>query len=211
MNSYTELYKKDSNGRIRILKMWTEKENLVQETGLLNGKLVLSKSLCKGKNKGKKNETTSSEQAIKELQSKVKKKLREGYFDSKEKAMSFKVEKPMLAKSFDKHSSKIDWSSGVWLQPKLDGQRAKGLPGKTYKLFSRNNKEIETMFHITSMLQGCNLILDGELYCHGISFQDNMKLIKKYRPGETEEVCWNVYDIQSDLPYSDRQHLLLTW
>jgi DNA ligase-1 len=206
---HTILYKKDTKGKIRTLEMWTEDNELVQLTGLLDGAKVEARSVCTGKNAGKKNETTGAMQAIKELKSKVTKKLREGYFESLEDAKTISVEKPMLAHEYEKHKKKI--KGGMWVQPKLDGQRAKGKAGSTYELYSRNNKKIETMHHITKALAGLQLVLDGELYAHGVSFQDNMKLIKKYRPGESEKVCWHVYDIQMDAPYSDRQHLLLTW
>ena len=44
---------------------------------------------------------------------------------------------------------------------------------------------------------GDDIILDGELYAHGLSFQDNMKLIKKERE-ESFQVQYHVYDYPSD-------------
>jgi len=202
------LYKKDTKGNPRILNMWTEGDLLVQETGLVDGKKVTNKSLCKPKNTGKKNATTGPEQAIKEMESKFTKKLREGYFLTLSEAMNVQVTKPMLAKSYKDHADKIDWTN-CHIQPKLDGMRAilrSDLP--INRLFSRTNKEIDTMDHITKDLSNMTYLIDGELYAAGQSFQDNMKLIKKYRPGETEDVKWYVYDLVSDDPFIKRYEIL---
>ena len=68
---------------------------------------------------------------------------------------------------------------------------------------SRTGKEIDTLKHIVLVDLEDN-ILDGELYAHGISFQENMKLIKKYRPGLTEQVKYHVYDLVMDAPFPER-------
>ena len=52
------------------------------------------------------------------------------------------------------------------------------------------------------------LVLDGELYAHGISFQENMKLIKKYRKGQTEQVKYHIYDIVMDASFNERHDTL---
>ena len=216
-NGYCILYKKDTKGKIRTLEMWTENNLLVNFAGLEDGKKVRTEAECQGKNQGKKNETTDAEQALKELEAKKKKKLREGYCTSLEEAKEGAVEKPMLAHSYWKdgklttHAKKIDWTQGVWVQHKLAGMRSKGKPGQNYKLFSRTNKEITTLSHITNRLSGQEITLDGELYAHGFNFQENMRMIKKYRMDLTEKVKWHVYDIQADLCYADRQALLVTW
>ena len=53
------------------------------------------------------------------------------------------------------------------------------------------------------------IIIDGELYAHGLSFQDNMKLIKKYRAGESERVKFHVYDMVSEYGFFERYDILL--
>jgi DNA ligase-1 len=68
---------------------------------------------------------------------------------------------------------------------------------------SRTGKAVDTLGHIVIPdTQG--LVLDGELYAHGISFQENMKLIKKYRKGETEQVKYHVYDLIMEAPFAER-------
>jgi len=82
----------------------------------------------------------------------------------------------------------------IFVQPKLDGIRCISTNG--YKL-SRKNRDILTVNHIDLSELPNDIMLDGELYVHGKSFQENTKLIKKYRRDETEEVSYNVYDLPS--------------
>lgn len=201
------IYKKDSKGKIRMLKISTNEGTLTQESGLLGGKTVIHTSQSNPKNVGRSNETTSTEQARLEAQSKLQKKLDEGYFETIEEAQNEVVILPMLAKTFEKEEHKIDWST-AYIQPKLDGMRCLIIikDGQA-KMMSRTGKEITTLKHIANelVLFGLNdVILDGELYAHGETFQRNMELIKKYRPGESEAVKFHCYDIVNDDPFSSR-------
>lgn len=54
-----------------------------------------------------------------------------------------------------------------------------------------------------------DLILDGELYCHGLNFQENMRLIKKNRP-ESTKIDYHVYDVVADFPFLNRNGLIRT-
>jgi len=199
------IYKKDSKGKIRILRVYSYAGQLIQESGLLEGNLMVHSSHSKPKNIGKANETTSQEQAALEATAKLKAKLEEGYFKTIDEAENLEVILPMLAKSFDKEKKKVDWSN-AYVQPKLDGMRC--LDNGNGKV-SRKNKPITTVDHIVVRRPGLiNTVVDGELYAHGLSFQENMKLIKKYRPGKTEFVKHHVYDVVSELPFIDRYALL---
>lgn len=201
------LYKKDSKGKSRIWKIYTNGQELVQEAGLLDGKLVKNAKICVGKNVGKSNETTPEEQALLELESTWKSKKDEGYFETIKEVEENKVILPMLAKSYGDESHKIDWKKNVYIQPKLDGMRclAHIKKGKV-ELISRDGKVIQNMDHIKSDLSSLeDIILDGELYAHGLSFQENMKLIKKYRPGKTELIKFHVYDSISNDNYLIRK------
>lgn len=185
------IYKLDSKGKVRYLKLYTEGSFVVQESGLLDSpKSVINKSECIAKNIGKVNETTPEEQAKLEMESKLKIKLEEGYFETIEEAENAKVILPMLAKDFSKEESKIEYP--VFIQPKLDGMRCITV---NQSLISRKNKEITTMKHILEEVKDLGIMLDGELYAYGLSFQDNMKLIKKYVPNESEKVKYHVYDL----------------
>lgn len=71
-------------------------------------------------------------------------------------------------------------------------------------LISRKGTVIDTVPHLIEIVKDIPLHLDGELYAHGLSFQENMRLIKKHRPGESEVVKYHVYDCLGDAPFSIR-------
>lgn len=203
------IYKKDSKGNIRYLTISTEDNLLVQTSGILNtDKPLINKSVCEAKNTGRSNATTAEEQAISEAQAKLTEKMRLGYFNSIEEAQEkggkdFLL--PMLAKDFKKELKKVTYP--CYVQPKLDGMRSLGTEDDGF--MSRTGKPIDTLRHIV-LADLEDHILDGELYAHGISFQENMKLIKKYRPHLTEQVKYHVYDIVMDAPFELRHITLLT-
>lgn len=208
----TTLYKIDTKGKVRIWQIETSGSSLIQHSGLEGGKLITNTKICKSKNIGKSNETTPEQQAISEMESEIKSKLDEGYFRTKEEALNTVVILPMLAKSYDDEKHKIDWSEDlVFVQPKLDGMRCLAFieDGKV-RLMSRDGKTITTVPHINKSLSEIKygIILDGELYAHGKSFQENMSLIKKYREGESEEIMYHVYDIVSNDPFELRNRTL---
>ena len=75
---------------------------------------------------GKNNETSPEQQAKLEAEAKYTKKLDEGYFLTKDEALSEIVILPTLAHEYSDHSDKINWSKPVYVQPKLDGMRCLG-------------------------------------------------------------------------------------
>ena len=209
-----EVYKLDSTGKVRVLHVFTEGADVIQSSGLLDGNLTEHRSASVGKNIGRSNETTPEEQAKLEAESKIVNKMSKGYFDTVEEAEASSVKLPMLAKSYDKESKKIDWTKNVFIQPKLDGMRCFAVveDGKC-ELYSRAGKLIDTCLHVNAAIEALNptdTILDGELYAHGYTFQENMKAIKKVRPTAedgvpaTSEVCLHLYDVVADVPYIKR-------
>ena len=58
-----KIYKLDSKGKVRVLEVTTNEGNLIQTSGLLDGKKVEHTKLCKPKNIGKVNETTEVTQS----------------------------------------------------------------------------------------------------------------------------------------------------
>ena len=201
------IYKKDSSGKIRYLSISTEGNMVVQESGVVGtNSPVFNRSACEAKNVGKANSTTPAEQAVLEANSKITEKMRLGYFTSIEEAQEkggkdFLL--PMLAKDFKKEFKKVKYP--CYVQPKLDGMRSLGTEDDGF--MSRTGKTIDTLNHIVLADLG-DIVLDGELYAHGVSFQENMKLIKKYRKGQTEKVKYHVYDIVMNAPFHDRNLML---
>ena len=201
-----KIYKKDSKDKIRVLHVYTEGADLIQESGLVDGKLTKHISTCIGKNIGKSNETTPELQAQLEAASKIENKMSTGYFVTQQEAKDNVVILPMLAESYKEHKSKVVFP--CWVQPKLDGMRALGAHSK--QMISRKGKPIDTMPHIQAALNetGCADWLDGELYAHGLSFQENMRIIKKNREG-SDQVVYHVYDmVLPNLPFSERYIIL---
>lgn len=197
-----KIYKIDSNNRLRVLEIYSEGNKVIQKHGLVDGKLVINESVCTPKNIGKSNETTAEQQAEFEAQSKIKKKFDEGYVETIEEAKSQVIILPMLAKDYKKEFKKVIFP--CYVQPKLDGMRA--LKNNDL-LISRKGLSIETLPHISGTKFIDDILLDGELYEHGLSFQENMKLIKKNRP-ESINVKYHIYDVILDLPFSERLKIL---
>ena len=213
MENKITLYKKDSKGKCRIINFWTEKDKFCQLSGVKDGLLVPNTKICKSKNLGKSNETTPEQQAVIEMESKIKEKLQEDYFKTEEEAMNSQVILPMLAKNYKDEKKKIDWSN-CYIQPKLDGQRMLAICTKDggVTLLSRDGVDIQkahgSLQHIIDDLSTIkqDVILDGEAYCHSEedNFQDIMKAIKKYRPGISELVKYHVYDKVSTNGFKER-------
>lgn len=197
-----KLYKIDNKNKLRILEIYAQDNKVIQKHGLVDGKLVVNESVCVGKNIGKSNETTPQQQAVLEAESKLKKKVDEGYVNTPEEASTQEVILPMLAKDYKKEFKKVQYP--CYIQPKLDGMRALK---SNNRLISRKGLAIETLPHLSAIVLGSDITIDGELYAHGLSFQENMKLIKKNRP-ESVNVKYHVYDMISDLPFGRRIQLL---
>lgn len=190
------IYKKDSQGDLRYLRVYTRANVLYQESGLVGTTSpILHHKVCESKNVGRSNETSPQEQALLEAQSVIAEKLKKDYSEGKPERKIL----PMLAKVYADEKKKVTWES-AYVQPKLDGMRALWVDGK---LMSRQGNEITTVPHINQALQGVTVIPDGELYAHGLNFQENMRLLKKQRP-ESVQISYHVYDVVMDAPFGTR-------
>ncbi len=109
----TILYSFDKNNKV---KQWAISvidnktyATIVVTHGYKDGKMMETYlNISEGKNIGKKNETTYLQQAVKEAQSRIEKKIKEGY-TTKEKELdtSLELPLPMLAQEFKKHKPKV--------------------------------------------------------------------------------------------------------
>ncbi len=180
---------------------------VISHCKVIDGKAVTSEVPVVGKNIGRANETSPAQQAVLELESRVKKQLDKGYVRNISEAFapatnSLGLKKPMLAWPIDKVKPEaIDWEN-AYAQPKLDGHRClvNGI------MYSRQGKEI-LLPHIREALGDYGLLdkgLDGELYAHGMLLQDIGSLVKKPRE-ESKQLQYHVYDVMRDAPYSERR------
>jgi len=230
------LYSKDVRGKLKEwnIKVFTYKNFSVIRVffGYKDGKMTESiHKIESGKNIGKKNETSHSEQALFEAKAKWKKKIDSGYLadltltsdaknnvndnviNTKDTATNI-ITFPMLANDFNKHKQKIMFPA--YIQPKLDGYRA-CYNSKTKFCNSRQGKEFDInrktdlykeLVDITE-----NIILDGELYIHNGVFEHLGMLRKKKLSNDDiqklNEIEYHVYDIiDCEKTYEQRYEFL---
>jgi ATP-dependent DNA ligase len=207
----------DPSGPGTIVTMWGQVDGEVQETRDV---------IAKGKNTGKKNETTAYQQAVAEAQAKWLKQKKKGYVESVEQAQAGEIDKevieggivPMLAHKYRDHQAKVVYP--VLVQPKLNGHRGIAIvndAGAT--LWSRTRKLITSVPHITEALKllprnpGEELIFDGELYSHKPDdFEKLTSGLRSQEPSEQSALAeYHIYDFPSQgiLQFSDRHDLLV--
>jgi DNA ligase-1 len=114
---------------------------------------------------------------------------------------------PMLAHEYSKRGKDIVFPCLV--QPKLDGTRCIGIPGKG--LFSRLRKPFPHMEHILDELNLLrpDIVFDGELYTHELSFQQIVGLVKKETLREEDvvqqqKIKYHVYDLVMQGTFEER-------
>lgn len=214
---YSTLYKKTSSGAIQSWSIRTENNVIVTRWGQVGGAIQETKDVIKtGKNQGKANETTPEQQAQAETHALWLKKLKSGYVKTVEEAQQSKTDSivqgsvsPMLAHKFSEHAQKIQYP--CFVQPKLDGHRCVAVvSGGSVTLWSRTRKRIAGLPHIEKALSTLSdVVLDGELYVHGVAFEELTGFIRSVEPKEGFEVVeYHVYDIVNDLPQRDRTEQL---
>jgi len=128
--------------------------------------------------------------------------------------------KPMLAYKVDQKP--IDWTTKVYLQPKLDGVRCIFTKDGAY---SRAGNEFKNVAHIKYDLTDFfrkhpNAVLDGELYNHALkdNFEKIISLVRKQKPTDQDArdaeslVQYHVYDTIAEGPdYGDRFNWLIRY
>lgn len=171
--------------------------------GYEDGKMTCSeKEITKGKNIGKKNETTVYQQACNEASSMwTKQKEIQKYAENKNEIVIHP--QPMLAHSFDKQSHKIKYP--CYTQPKLDGVRmicnGSVCISRTGKEFSLEPlqyimKDIQTI--ICQYPEMKDYYFDGELYTPDLLFEDIVGACRtNIKPDESKYklLKYHIYDI----------------
>jgi ATP-dependent DNA ligase len=188
------LYHKGKTGALVQWTVWTESNIIFAEHGQVGGKLQITPGIeCSGKNIGKSNETTPEQQAIAEAKAMWTFKVERKYSETKEDAQE-EVFLPMLAGKFTTRKNKIIYPVSV--QRKIDGLRCvASWSGDNIRLMSRSGKDLN-LPHIQKELESFlprEVVLDGELYTHGIPFQTVTSWIKKLQP-ESQNIRYLVYD-----------------
>lgn len=213
------LFKQNNTGSLQQWRVWVDGNVVNTEYGQVGGKLQSTQDVIKsGKNIGKVNETTPEQQARLKAEQLYEKKVKEGYVPDIEVAKTTKntleAIEPMLAFPIEDKIKYVKFPA--YVQPKLDGMRCIAIvqDGKC-KLYSRSQKEINTVPHIVKEIEEKfakeNIILDGELYNHEHkeNFNRIMSLIKRdeVHP-EATEIQYHVYDVVSSENYAVRTALI---
>ena len=166
------------------------------------------KNISKGKNIGKKNETTPLQQATNEAQSLWKKQIDSGYLENVDNLKSCENILPMLAHDFHKREKDIIFP--CYAQPKLDGVRllAKVSSPTEISFISRTGKEITNLNHIDLELkiiinkipeQSFPFYIDGELFTFDIPFEEISGLFRKIdRDEKINKLDFHIFDIFKD-------------
>ena len=134
--------------------------------------------------------------------------------------------KPMLAHKYN--PDKADYPA--YIQPKLDGVRCiiqceydNVVSANVIRAYSRTGKEFMNVKHIKESLRNVflenpSIVLDGELYNHGLKqdFEKIISLVRKTKPTEehrqeaSELIQYHVYDIANfaHATYTNRLSML---
>lgn len=191
-----KLYSIDSKGVKRYWLIETDDNKIITRYGQVGGEEICNEEVIEeGKNIGKSNETTPSEQAYLQAVSRWNKKVTSGYYlDNKvnecygtdyDKSQSYTL-LPMLAHDYHKRSHDIGFP--CYLQPKLDGVRAMVFRDEDGEvvIISRLGKKFVHLKHIKDNLKGLfneelykDIVLDGELYTKELKFEEITGLCRK--------------------------------
>jgi len=198
------LYKRRKDGKIELWEAWPLLDGVEIRHGVLGGKTITTIRKVAGKNIGRANETSPVEQAVKETEALYDKKIRLGYVVNINKIDDIAV-KPMLAQRL---KSVSDIQYPVYVQPKLNGVRCivnkndlvlRSRGNKTYNIPALQ-EQLKEWFELYKHYNW----LDGELYVHGMSFQQIIRRVKNGKP-----VQYHIFDRFSsdatDIPFKERK------
>jgi DNA ligase-1 len=214
------LFARTNTGAIQTWTIEVDANKYRTHYGQIDGAIQITEwTLCEGKNSGKKNATSSEDQAVKEAKATWKKKKESGYFENITDIDGISFTEPMLAKNYDDY--KDDLKYPVYSQPKLDGIRC---VVKRDGMWSRNGKTIVSAPHVLVALKPFfdrfpNAILDGELYADKFAndFNAICSLVKKTKPTtedlteSAKNIQYWVYDWIVQKTFSDRNSDITTY
>jgi len=225
---YQTLYALDKHNKIRIwlAKIYQSSTNSIDKNifpyvviyyGYLDGKIQEDKLIyTKGKNIGKKNETSPLQQCELETDKKWKDKQEKDNYKLDLNECN-KVYYPMLAQTFKEKNIIYP----CYVQPKLDGCRCvvyynkinneiiyQSRTGMLFESFDHLNNDFQLLFQ-----QYPSIILDGELYTDELPFETLAGLIKTKKKRDDTIVCklnYYLYDIIEKEDYKIRLEKIMT-
>jgi len=201
------LYKKTSSGSLRmwradLVSVDGQGFELTFSDGQVGGKVKTTKPKFIDAGKAGR---TPLEQAELEFNSKVNKKIDEGYKNTEQEALDDVFIRPMLALDFKKRGHSMQFPAVV--QRKFDGVRCIAYLDNNGEvvLESRRGKPFPHLNHLREAIKPHildNEIFDGELYSDTLDFQRVVGLVRRETVtqddiDEMEEVSYRIYDMFS--------------
>lgn len=210
------LFGKDTKGGFKEWSVEAIGDEVYISHGKHLGKMQIKVTKCSGKNVGRSNETSPNEQAILEAQAKYNKQLDKLYRPTFEELELVGNELPMLAHDFTKVGHRMTFP--CYASAKLDGVRCIArITSGNVTMTSRGGKAYNVPDHIQDglqrlleLLQVDKLVLDGELYIHGMPLQDIVSCVKKPNKNTTD-LKFYIFDVPDDTPWSNRMLSLEMW
>lgn len=197
------LYGKDKGGKFKQWSIWTVEGSLFIEHGQEGGKLQLKEDKVKGKNIGRSNETSDTQQAEFEANSRINKQTDKGYRLNKNDLEELPL-LPMLANDYLKQGHRIKYP--CWVSDKLDGVRCLAIRTEAGVVLKSRGGKLYDVKHIQDQLNismQIGEIWDGELYIHGKYLEEIVSAVKK--PNDMTANLWFVvFDVVNDKPFEKR-------
>ena len=207
--TWPQLYGMTSTGGTKVWQIIVQSDKTNNSVaikayhGKLGGKMTEQiKLVKKGKNIGKKNETTPWEQACSEAASTYQEKLDKNYgleIPGEDEAPTNLL--PQKAHNFRKRSHDIVYPA--YVQPKFNGIRclATRCNDSHIEFTSKKGKSFNFICQhlVPDLLKVMKIgeIFDGELYHHGWTFQKIARTVKKIRSWG-HELQYHVFDLADD-------------
>lgn len=228
MKKIIKLSKIGNNKKELIYEVTIDNNNITYVYGQKNGKLQTEEeTINEGKNIGKANETSPTEQALFEAERKVRKKIENGYsiingykLSTVSKTVvesNIDIPSPMLAKTYKDQEKQIRKKySKVDIQYKLNGNRCI-VNIKTKEMYSRKRKQITSIPDIIDkIVDACKNInkdiiwVDGELYSKELTFNEIQSIIRqKNQVSElASKIKYNIFDVMSKKEWKERKKYL---
>lgn len=208
MNKIT-LFGLNKNSGLKVWSIWTENESLYIEHGQLNGKLQLKCEVIVGKNIGRSNETSPTQQAELEAKSRMNKQIDKGYRENPDGLKELDL-LPMLASDYLKQGHRIKFP--CFGSAKMDGVRCLAICSEDGVILKSRGGKLYDVKHIISQLQSVMVtgdIWDGEIYLHGKYLEEIVSAVKKYNP-LTTSLTFRIFDVvEDDMIFEDRLVRLL--
>ena len=205
------LYKTTKTGAIQICDIFTTGSIVTVVFGQLDGKMQTKDTICSPKNEGKKNATTSEQQAELEALAKHAKKIKEGY--TTDPSGEVTVLLPQLVKKYIGNEKKITFPA--YSTPKLNGINGTyWLKNGELVLTSRGGETYPSIPHLEkSILQLMKLLgatcLNGELYIHGYPLEDIQSAVSATKESSSL-LTFNVFELPLyGKTYKDRRQALI--